>query len=107
MENLKVNRRLLVTGFALALLGALAWADLSWAQCGGYGPRNRGYQACQAGWQDYAGPGYANCPNYGGNSYCAQGYGNYGRGARRAGWNSRDSYCNPPTTATPAAPINQ
>ena len=99
-----MTRKWLVTVFALALAGVLAWADLSWAQCGGYGPGNRGYQACQAGWQGGAGPGYANCPNYAGNSYCAQGYGNYGRGERRAGWSGRDSYSNPSTSATPATP---
>jgi len=102
-----MTRKWRVTGFVLALLGVLAWADLSWAQCSGYGPGNRGYQACQAGWQDGAGPGYGNCPNSAGNSYCAQGYGNYGRGGRRACWNGRDSYCNPATPATPAAPKNQ
>jgi hypothetical protein len=102
-----MTRKWRVTGFALALAGVLTWGGLSWAQCGGYGPRHQGYQACQAGWQDCGGPGYANCPNYAGNSYCPQGYGNYARGERRACWNSRDSYCNPPTPATTAAPKNQ
>jgi hypothetical protein len=103
------NYRWWTTGFALALAGVLMCAELGWAQCGGYGygPRNQGCRAVQAGWQGRGGPGYANCANYTGNGYCPQGYGNYAQGARRARWGGRGYYRNNQTPATPATPTNQ
>ena len=75
------NRRWLWTCFALALAGILVSAELSWAQCGGYGPRGQGYQVSQTGWRG-RGPAYANGSNYADYRYCAQGQGNYAQGPR-------------------------
>jgi hypothetical protein len=41
------NRRWLVVSVALALAGIMAFAQLGWAQCRGYGPRGQAYQTAQ------------------------------------------------------------
>ncbi len=95
---------------ALALAGVLAVADLSWAQCRGYGGygynygygpgwQGYGYRGCRAGWQGRGNYGYANYPDYYGAGYRG-GYGYCGRGGRRA-W--RSGYYNYTNTPTPWA----
>jgi uncharacterized protein YgiB involved in biofilm formation len=104
-----MTRGWLAICLAVALAGVLALAETGWTQCGGYGygASNRRSQACQTGWQGTGGPGYTNCPNYQANSYCAQGYGNNGRGARRARGNYRNTYNNSQSSTTPSTPENQ